>query len=232
MKEETLPDPESVAQRAAQIIDETGRRAIKDRGKFAVALSGGSTPRLLLPLLAQLDLPWQLVHVFQVDERVAPDGHPDRNLTDLYDLFLANLPKPPAGIWTMPVGEDDMERASENYQSVLRSVAGNPPVLDLIHLGLGDDGHTASLVPGDDAISITDADVVVTGLYKGRSRMTLTYPVLNRARKILWIVAGRVKGPALAGLRRHDTELPAGRVRQTNAVILADSEAFEASRRS
>jgi len=229
MKEQTYPDPESVAGRAAEIIVETGRRAISERDRFLLALSGGSTPQRMLLRLASLELDWPSVHLFQVDERVAPDGHKDRNLTQFKEIFIRGLPTRPAGLWIMPVNDGDLDLAAENYEKVLRSVAGEPPVLDLIHLGLGDDGHTASLVPGDDVLGVSDRDVATTAPYRDRRRMTLTYPLINRARSIVWVVTGASKGLALARLRRGDRTIPASGIRRDTSLLLSDRAAFEAS---
>ena len=131
----------------------------------------------------------------------------------------------------MPVDTGDQESASRQYAATLQQIAGTPPVLDLAHLGLGPDGHTASLVPGDPVLDVTDADVALTGLYQGRRRMTLTYPVLNRARRIVWLVTGREKAEMLARLSGADRSIPAGRINQHPAVVLADHEAAARLRR-
>jgi 6-phosphogluconolactonase len=128
----------------------------------------------------------------------------------------------------MPVEAENLEAASEQYATTLKQIAGAPVVLDLVHLGLGPDGHTASLVPGDPVLDVTEADVAVTGAYQGRRRMTLTYPILNRARRIIWLVTGREKAEMLARLKERDASIPAGRVRQQAAVVLADQEAAAA----
>lgn len=125
----------------------------------------------------------------------------------------------------MAVESPDLKAAAMQYGEVLRQVSGSPPVLDLVHLGLGPDGHTASLVPGDAALSITDADVAVTGVYQGRRRMTLTYPAINRARRILWVVTGSEKTEMLQRLSEGDTSIPAGRVSREPALVLADRAA-------
>jgi 6-phosphogluconolactonase/glucosamine-6-phosphate isomerase/deaminase len=125
----------------------------------------------------------------------------------------------------MPVDGPDLEAAAESYARLLQGVAGSPPVLDLVHLGLGPDGHTASLIPGDPVLDVTDADVALTGAYQGRRRMTLTYPAINRARRILWLVTGAEKAGPLVRLRAADASIPGGRVRQVRALVLADREA-------
>ena len=130
----------------------------------------------------------------------------------------------------MPVESADLDEAAARYAQTLVDVAGSPPVLDLVHLGLGSDGHTASLVPGDPVLDVTDADVALTGVYQGRRRMTLTYPVLNRARRVLWLITGEDKAAMLVRLRRGDPAIPAGRVRQDHAVVLADRAAAAGGR--
>lgn len=224
MRIEVLVDPEAVARRAAALIAELAREAAAKRGQFSLAASGGTTPWRMFRFLAGEELPWPRVHLFQVDERVAPPGHADRNLTQL-QASLGAAPLPAGCMHAMPVEAADLEEAAERYAAELRSVAGSPAVLDLVHLGLGADGHTASLVAGDPAADVAGADVTVTGPYQGRRRMTLTYPVLERARSILWVVTGRDKTPALEQLLLGDRAIPAGRVRSDRALILADEAA-------
>jgi 6-phosphogluconolactonase len=222
MNIQIFPNAEVVAREAATLIAAEARLAVSARGRFVMAVSGGKTPWDMLRALANEPLPWNLVHLVQVDERIAPAGHPDRNLTHLLEsLEPAPLPQ----IHPMPVEEIDLETAVQDYASTLRRVAGSPPVLDLVHLGLGADGHTASLLPGDPVLDVTNEDVALTGVYQGRRRMTLTYPVLNRARRILWLVTGAEKKPMLDRLRQADPSIPAGRVQQPQAVLLADRAA-------
>src|SRR5438045_4913597 len=167
-------------------------------------------------------MPWKDVHVTQVDERLAPLGDQDRNLTHLRESLLSQVPLPSGQFHAMPVEENDLEAAAASYASLLRQIAGSPPVLDLVHLGLGPDGHTASLVPGDPVLDVTDRDVALTGVYQGRRRMTLTYPIINRARRILWVVTGKEKAAPLARLLDADRSIPAGWVRQDRGLVLAD----------
>lgn len=225
MKLELVADADAVALAAAKLIAAEARTAVRERGRFTVALSGGKTPWQMLRLLAQEDLPWAAVQVFQVDERVAPPGHPDRNLTHLKESLQAHSPLHPDQIHAMPVEAANLPEAAHLYAQTLEAITGSPPVLDLVHLGLGPDGHTASLVPSDPVLDVLDQDVAITRTYQGRIRMTLTFPVLNRARRILWLVNGRDKAPMLQRLLAQDPAIPAGRVRQENALLLADQAA-------
>ena len=227
MKITIRADAASAAQAAAKIIAAESRAAIAARGRFIVAFSGGNTPRHMLSVLAGEDVPWDGVHVVQVDERVAPAGHPDRNLTQLRESLLEHASLRPEQLYVMPVESSDLRTAAISYAATLRELAGSPPVLDLAHLGLGTDGHTASLVPGDHVLEITNADVAVTGVYQGRSRMTLTYPMLNRSRRILWLVTGSKKADMLLRLRDGDVTIPAGRISRAHAQVLADQAAAE-----
>ena len=225
MKMQILADADAVAHEAARIIAAEARAAVEARGRFIMAVSGGRTPWQMLRALANEDVPWESVHVVQVDERIAPAGDPDRNLTHLRASLLANAPLPAEQIHAMPVEETDLQAAACRYAHTLEQIAGTPPVLDLAHLGLGPDGHTASLVPNDPVLSVTDRDVALTGLYQNRRRMTLTYPMLNRSRRILWVVTGSDKVEALARLRDADVSIPAARIRQEQALVLADRAA-------
>ena len=225
MKLELFDDPDSAAQAAAATIAADAHAAMAARGRFTFAVSGGHTPWIMLGALAGEDMPWAGVHVFQVDERVAPGGHPDRNLTHLRESLLQHAPLRPEQIHAMPVESPDLEAAATQYADALRAISGSPPVLDLVHLGLGPDGHTASLVPGDAVLDVTDADVALTGVYQGRRRMTLTYPILNRARRVLWVVTGSEKVEMLRRLRDGDVSIPAGRIQREQALLLADRAA-------
>jgi 6-phosphogluconolactonase len=212
---EVLPDAQAVAQRGAEIFASAAAAAIAESGLFTFAVSGGRTPWAMFADLAG-KMPWEKVTIFQVDERIAPDGDPDRNLTQLQRSL------PPGGaadVRAMPVWAEDLDEAAAMYASAL------PQQLGLVHLGLGPDGHTASLIPGDPVLDVSDRDVAVTGEYQGRRRMTLTYPALNRARQILWLVTGEDKIDALARLRAGDLSIPAGRVSTANALVVADAAA-------
>jgi 6-phosphogluconolactonase len=228
MNIEVFASADAVAVRAGAVIAAETRAAVAARKRFVMAVSGGRTPWAMLRALAGEEVPWQEVQVFQVDERVAPPGDADRNLTHLQECLLEHRPLRPEQIHPMPVEYPDLVAAAARYAAALREIAGSPPVLDLVHLGLGPDGHTASLVPGDAVLDVTDADVALTGVYQGRRRMTLTYPTLNRARRILWVVTGDDKAEALLRLRDRDPAIPAGRIRQENALVIADQAAARA----
>lgn len=225
METEVLPNAEDVARRAAALIAQHARAGARERGRFLLATSGGTTPWRMLELLAEEDVPWALLHVFQVDERVAPASDPARNFTRLRSSLLDRVPIPAAQIHAMPVEEANLATAAARYAATLRRLAGTLPVLDLVQLGLGVDGHTASLVPGDPALEVSDSEVAVTEPHEGYRRMTLTYPVLERARRILWIVVGSEKASALSRLRAGDRSIPAGRVPAEHAVLLVDAAA-------
>jgi 6-phosphogluconolactonase len=225
VKIEILADADAVASTAAALIAAEARDAVVARGRFIMAVSGGHTPWQMLRALAGEKVPWEQVQVVQVDERVAPPGDPERNLTHLRESLLTRVPMRPEQLHAMPVEAPDLRAAANRYARTLQELAGSPPVLDLVHLGLGPDGHTASLVPGDPALDVTDTDVALTGPYQWRCRMTLTYPIINRARRILWLITGSDKAGPLARLRDADRSIPAGRVRQDQALVLADRAA-------
>ena len=225
MNIEVLDTDVSVAQRAADIIAEEANSAFAARGRFVIAVSGGHTPWLMLRALGSADVPWPAVQVVQVDERVAPAGHPDRNLAHLRESLLEHAPLRPEQIHAMSVETADLQAAATQYALALREIAGSPTVLDLVHLGLGPEGHTAPLVPGDAVLDVTDSEVAPTGVYQGRRRMTLTYPMLNRARRVLWVVTGSEKVEMLRRLRDGDVSIPAGRVRREQALVLTDRAA-------
>lgn len=225
MKVEVLADAAAAAACAAEFIAAEAREAVRARGVFTLAVSGGSTPWLMLRELTRLDLPWQATQLFQVDERIAPAGDAERNLTHIVDTLLKRVPLPAAQVHAMPVNEADLDAAAARYAQLLRQVAGRPAVLDLVHLGLGPDGHTASLVPGDAVLGVADADVALTALYKGRRRMTLTFPILNRARHVLWLATGADKREMVTRLGAGDAAIPAGRVDARHARLFTDRAA-------
>ena len=222
---EVLPSAEAVAVRAAELLAGYVTEDAAARGAATLALSGGRTPQRALERLAALELPWERVAVFQVDERIAPLGSADRNRTQASAALAAPLRRHAASFRWMPVEEPDLDPAARRYALALREAAGSPAVLDTLHLGLGADGHTASLFPGSPLVAETARDVAITEPKLGRRRMTLTLPVLNRARRILWIVTGADKRAALAALVAGDANVVAGRVRRAGALVLADADA-------
>ena len=225
MKIEVFADADLTARAAAAFIAAESQGAIAARGRFILAVSGGNTPWMMLRYLAREKIQWDAVHIAQVDERVAAAGDPDRNLTHLQKSLLEHVPLGSEQIHAMPVDLPDLEAAAAQYGRTLSGIAGLPPVLDLIQLGLGTDGHTASLVPGDPVLDVSSsAEVAVTQIYQGSRRMTLTYPLLNRGRSLLWLVTGPEKAEMLHRLLAGDASIPAGRVRRDRAVVFADRE--------
>lgn len=213
---EVVPDAHTAAHRVAVLIGERAKETVRRRGAFSFAVSGGTTPEAMLRALADEDLPWQQTTVYQVDERVAPAGGSDRNLTQL----LAALPRAALGsVHPMPVDDPDPDQAAERYAAEL------PPHLDLVHLGLGPDGHTASLIPGDPVLDVRDRLVAVTREYQGCRRMTLTYPALGAALEIIWLVTGGDKRDAVAQLVARDTSIPAARISNPRQLVVCDAEA-------
>lgn len=224
MNVEVWPDNDTAAAAAAELLATWLGAAIDERGSASLALSGGSTPLRMLEELAKADLPWAAVHLFQVDERLAPEKHEARNLTLLRERFLAHVSLPSSNFHPMPIGLPSLTDAVERYERALRDVAGSPPVLDAVHLGLGTDGHTASLFSNDPALEVDDADVTATGPHGGWRRLTLTLPVLRRARHIVWLVTGADKAQALAKLLT-DGDVPAALVDVDAGVLIADRAA-------
>lgn len=224
MQIEVYAHEDAVAVAAARWLAAEARAAVAERGRFLCAISGGKTPWLMLRALAAEDVPWPDVHLFQVDERVAPDGHPDRNLTHLRESLAAQSSLPAANIHPMPVTADDLATAASQYAAELAQWGGSPARLDVAHLGLGTDGHTASLVPDDPVLHVLDRDVALTSEYQGRVRMTLTYPLLNRARHVLWLATGAAKREMLSRLLAGDQTIPAGRIAAEQALLMTDQQ--------
>ncbi|HEY8083397.1 MAG TPA: 6-phosphogluconolactonase [Solirubrobacterales bacterium] len=215
---EVFAEPNVASQRGAELIVTAGREAVEARGEFSLGLSGGKTPWRMIALLGDMEgMPWEQTQIFQVDERIAPPGDEARNLTHLISMLsIAHQ----AAVRPMPVTSRDLDAAAIDYESQL------PDRLDLVHLGLGPDGHTASLVPEDPVLEVTNRNVALTeGEYQGHRRMTFTYPALEAARKILWFVIGEQPRESLAKLRAGDPSIPAGRVENDDMVIVADEAA-------
>lgn len=226
---EVLADGEALATRAVDVLVTASVRAIEERGVFVWAVSGGSTPRRMLEILSERnDLDWSRTHLFQVDERIAPDGSDDRNAGMLDSALLTETflkHNAPAGIHLMPVTEDDLEAASASYAELMDAHAGSPVVFDLVQLGMGSDGHTASLIPDDPILEIDDVDVAVTSEYQGRRRMSFTWPVLERAKQLLWVVGGESKQGAVQQFLENDPSIPATLPTQARAMVLLDEAA-------
>lgn len=206
----------NLTEAAATVLGRALADRLREKPRASLALSGGQTPWPVFHALAEARLDWRRIDIYQVDERVAPHGDASRNLTGLTEALLDRVP---ATMYAMPVEEPDLEAAAERYGAAL------PGALDVVHLGLGDDGHTASLVPGDVVLDVTDRTVAVTQGYRGHRRMTLTFPALQSAASIVWIVTAAGKVPMLERLRQADATIPAGRVSQKHAILLTDEVA-------
>ena len=219
---DVVATPELAARRAALWLADALRDAIRERDRACIALSGGSSPLPLFRELVRAELDWSAVHVFQVDERVVKRGDPARNLTVLEQVFVHEGPLSAERLHPMWVDRSDLAAAAEAYAESLATLAGSPVVLDAVHLGLGADGHTASLFPGDAACDVTGSAVAVTGEHAGYRRMTLTYPALDAARRIVWFATGEGKQAIVTRLAAGDATIPAARVATGHAVLVAD----------
>lgn len=215
METRVFPSADEAADAAAQLIAEQIRSALAGGGRFRVAFSGGRTPARMLARLAEETLAWERVHIYQVDERIAPEGDQSRNIGAIRTAFDGV----PAVLHPMPVDTDDPTRKAADYGRLL------PGNLDLVQLGLGDDGHTASLTPGDPALDVTDRPVTLSREYRGQRRMTLTFSALNRARRVVWLVTGAEKRDAIAALLSGDPRIPASRVQVDASCLFMDSSA-------
>ena len=211
---EVVDDAAQLARRAAEFVAERARAAVADHGRFTFAVSGGHTPWAMFAELAHEDVPWAQVAIYQVDERVAPDGDPDRNLTHLRESLTSDVE-----IHAMPVTNPDLAAAAAHYATEL------PESFDLIHLGLGPDGHTASLVPGDPVLDVTDSEIGVTAPYMGHQRMTMTYRCLDQAHEIVWLISGADKFASIQRLYARDRGIPAGRVATAKQFLFVDRAA-------
>jgi 6-phosphogluconolactonase len=214
---EVAGDEKAASRRAAELIAADGGQAVEERGQFALAMSGGRSPWAMLAILGELEgMPWDRTELFQVDERVAAPGDPARNLTH---MVLGLSMDHQATLRPMPVTQRDLDAAAREYETSL------PERFDLVHLGLGPDGHTASLVPGDPVLDVSDRRVAITGDYQGHPRMTLTYPAIDDAHRIVWLITGPDKRDPLQKLLAGDNSIPAGRVQNENMIIVADEPA-------
>ena len=217
---------ERLGARAAVWVADRLWTAVAERGVAHLAVSGGSTPGPMFTALARLPVPWARVEVWQVDERVAPDGEPARNATLLLADLLGPVRLPSGQVHLMGVTADDLDAAAAEYAAALERACGG--VLDVVHLGIGPDGHTASWVPGDPVVDVTDRLVASSGEYQGRRRMTLTVPAVNAGRALMLQVVGADKAAAVAGMLQGDPTLPASRLR-ADTVVIADAGAASAT---
>jgi len=215
---EVAGDDRAAAKRAAELIAEAGAAAVAERGIFGFAMSGGRSPWAMLAILGELEeMPWPATELFQVDERIAAPGDQERNLTHI--ILALSMAHQPA-LRPMPVTHRDLDAAAHEYETSL------PERLDLVHLGLGPDGHTASLVPDDAVLEVRDRGVALTEtFYQEHRRMTITYPTIDAARRIVWLVTGEEKREPLQKLLAGDESIPAGRVKNDSMVVVADEAA-------
>lgn len=225
MEIRTFQSADEVAKEAAFYVADRIRENIAKKGFFTMAISGGRTPWEMIKELAIQDLPWEKVFLFQVDERVAPDGHPDRNLTQLFNAIQGTRLMTRLNIFPMHVITENLDQGCDEYANHIKNITESGK-LDLVHLGLGTDGHTASLIPGDDVLEAQDKNVAMTGApYQGRKRMTLTYPLINQAEKILWIITGAEKAEMLSRLLHQDPTIPSGKISQNHAIVFTEESA-------
>ena len=225
MQLDVAPTAEEAARRAALYVADGLREAIAQRGRASVALSGGASPRMMFAELAQLTLDWSAVQIFQVDERVAPLGDPQRNLNSVETLLVTRGPVARAHLHAMAVENADLAAAAGNYEDELRVHAGFSVTLDVVHLGLGADGHTASLFPGDAGLRVHDRAVTVTAEHSGYRRLSLTLPALDRARRIVWLATGAAKAAVVGRLIEGSWSAPAGQVARDRAIVVTDKAA-------
>jgi len=225
MRIHVLSTPELAAERAAEWLRTEVGRACAQRGRCLIALSGGRTPWRMLRDLQRLRVHWHDVQVFQVDERVVAENDERRNARQIAELLVAPAMLRASQLHAMPVERSDLQEGALEYARLLMEHGGEPPVLDVVQLGLGADGHTASLVPGDRLLEVRDRDVGISVPYQGVPRMTLTFRVLDAARHRLWLVTGADKAQALRKLWDGDASVPAGRVARDSAFVFTDSAA-------
>jgi len=229
-------DLESLSRQAAERLAAAVAAEAPRRRPFALALAGGATPRRLYELLAaepyRSTLPWKQLHFFWGDERLVPHDHKDSNYRVAHDALLSKVPVPSENLHTFPM-HFSPDEAARAYEARLRAHFGERrgvPVFDLVLLGLGADGHTASLFPGASALDETKRLVVTHRAAGGPARVTLTLPVINRARRVLFLVAGADKAAALRMAIEGKGKLPAQRVAPAKGDLLWFVDAAAAAR--
>lgn len=200
-KVEILPDRSAIVQRSLEIVLASLQSALAERGQFTIALAGGSTPKPLYEAIASQDLSWDKIHVFWGDERYVPAAHSDSNEGMARRAWLDQVAIPPANVHPIPTDEADPAIAAQKHERQLQEFfqleAGEFPTLDVVLLGIGDDGHTASLFPHTEALTVRDR-LITVGNKDGQPRLTFTYPLINQARTVIFLVTGANKQNALA----------------------------------
>jgi 6-phosphogluconolactonase len=222
---EVLADPSALAQRVAEWMTAT---ALAAKGRFRVALSGGSTPKMLYGLLASEEFrdrfPWQRVSWFWGDERFVPYDHPESNYRMTREAMLAEVPVPSENIYPVPT-DGEPEEAARRYERTLQEAYGAPtldptrPLFDIVLLGMGDDGHTASLLPGDKLLEERRRWVAAVTHGRPEVRITMTFPVIESSRHVAFLVEGAAKAALLSAIRAGGSQVPAARVRPVGELI-------------
>lgn len=198
---EILADKPALIDRARELAISTINDAIAATGRATLALSGGSTPKPLYESLAKADLPWDKIYIFWGDERYVPQDHPKSNARMTRETLLNHIDIPDGNVFPMPTGANDPAADAATYAQTLKAFFktddGQFPAIDFVLQGMGDDGHTASLFPNTEALSVSDR-LVTVGNHDGEPRITFTYPLINQGRKVVFLVAGENKQQALS----------------------------------
>jgi 6-phosphogluconolactonase len=217
---EIFPEGSVLIQRAIEIWQGRSAAAIRERGRFTVALAGGSTPKKLYAALAQTPgIPWQQTWLFWGDERYVPPDHPESNYRMVRETLLEQIGIPAAQVFPMPTQAGDPLRDAAEYEATLRQIFGTEcPSLDLVWLGVGEDGHTASLFPDTAALQVQHRWVTV-GQKGQEPRLTLTYPVLNQAAQVVFLVTGANKAPIVKEALTTEAHLPCQRVNPRGRLL-------------
>jgi 6-phosphogluconolactonase len=237
---EVLDSPDAVTERALKVVLATMQEAVQKQGRCSVALCGGSTPKALYAQLAlRKDVPWEQVHFFFGDDRYVPHDHPNSNYRMAQEVLFSKAPIPPVNIYPMPTGKTAEEDAQDYAATLVEYFRPGPPRFDLILLGMGNDGHTASLFPGDQSLEATGLVTVAhprlseEAIATAPVRLTLTFSTLNQAHKVFFLITGKAKQEILAQVLKGEGDFPAGRVQLSNAdselIFLIDQAASPTS---